>query len=360
MTTTAHDIRKQAAQSARTAGQVIREAGNAILDATPVPDWWTHDTTQVLNLAFPDYTLHTLLDRATDRTSRPRRGLALLRHTHDADRWLFITGDTMGFLLPLRGSTGGQWFRFKDHSTDFASGTADEILAATFARHHPDSQRPVCWWLLDLFTTIYADPSTRPAHGFTLAPSDYSPAWDALAPADQRLTDALANGTLPADAPTRAVLAVAFPHMRLVALLEDGTNRARALLRHTSDPTQWLHLWSWNDTLLDPTQPRSLRAGETVSPYTRATYGTPETLLAPERINADTFKELHALWWLLHHLGDDLVAHPYVPADRDHGMACRHEWMAHRTRLLLAETSEARDEIARHPEALLAFTSGWD
>lgn len=363
--------RKAVARAAREAGHAIRQSGNAIFDATPVTDWWTHDTLQVLELAFPDYALHALVDRATDQdrghtSQRARIGRALLRHRSDPDQWLFITGDSMGFLLPLRYSTGGQWFRFKDHSSEFIAGTADEVLTGTFNRYHPDSQRDVCWWLLDQFTTDPdSSPSIHPSIDPAIDPSTYSPTWTAVAPADTRLAAAHGDGTLTADSTTADLLTAAFPNMRLVALLEGDGHRARALLRTTSEPTReptrWLYLRSWFDTLLKPdTTPPSLRADEGLSAYTRSLYGTAEELLTPERSTAETFKELHGLWWLLHHLGNDLINHPTTPDDRDTGLAYRHEWMAHRTMLLLTEDQKAKEDMARDPEALLTFTRDWD
>lgn len=115
------------------------EAANVILHDTPDPDWWSISDAEVVAMAFPDWdTIHVLNHPLTCRCRL--EALILLRHRTDPMRWLLILG-ARHRLCPGRGSTMGQFFRFKYHHLKNRAvvGTVDDVMAGLKKWHHTTS-----------------------------------------------------------------------------------------------------------------------------------------------------------------------------------------------------------------------------
>lgn len=132
-------------------------AANAILDATPDPEWWSMTPLEVVEFAFPDWAIVSAIDnRPRPVVYAPR---VLLTHRRQPGQWLLIWASGQE-LLPGRGSTMGQFFRFKTgyRLNEFAVGTVDEVFDALCRRFHPDARRSGLFdWVIEQLPGERAD-----------------------------------------------------------------------------------------------------------------------------------------------------------------------------------------------------------
>lgn len=275
----------------------VLAAGNAILQETPDNLWWKHDTAGVVALAFPDWTPHSVYDPRHRDARRAGTRHALLRHRNDPHLWFLIYRQG-NELLTGRGSTMGQFFRFKREGANYAYGTADQVITQVLRHRHPDADRSV-WSLLDLFAGIYR--TEHPSGHFTYQfdHAAHAPEWVLLTAADTHIREAQ---DAPAD--TRQALALGFPHHTTISLGENTMrpNRSTALLRDSRHPDRWVMLSSYQPTLLtpEPGHPNILfRSGENIAATTRCRQGTGKDLLDAARSTHEAFPTETTHVWLL-------------------------------------------------------------
>lgn len=286
------------ADSTFTAEDLIA-SGNQILTDTPDNEWWQMRPQEVVRFAFPDWDIAAVCENSNYNKPTFSTPRVLLKHRTLPDRWFLIVSPGLE-LLPGRMSTMGQFFRFNPKRQTFATGTADDILAGTLRRNHPDSRRDLAWWLLDAFADAYPTPS--PAYTYD-APTQ-APMWAFASTADAYLRAVHEAGTPLND--TRTILRYALPGWDLLDLFERSTTQqgaSKALLRHRHDVDRLLVLTSWSESLVGSiNNVPALRAGEQRRAHTDFATHTTESFLAEYRAQKQTFPASQDLWWALHQI----------------------------------------------------------
>lgn len=116
----------------------IYASANAILNDTPIPDWFNLPVADVLDLAFPDWSTIAIHD-GTPEQRKQIDPYAVLRHRTHRDRWMVLLGYYT--LLPGHGGSTGHFFRFKYHSNNNLAvvGTVDELITGLKKWRHSSS-----------------------------------------------------------------------------------------------------------------------------------------------------------------------------------------------------------------------------